>query len=61
MSNFRIALTAGHYYYTPGKRCLKSIDPNETREWVLTDPIVIPAGGTKMITYKLTFNQGEDA
>lgn len=28
---------------------------------VLTDPIVIPAGGTKMITYKLTFNQGEDA
>lgn len=39
MSNFRIALTAGHYYYTPGKRCLASLDPNETREWVLNDRI----------------------
>ena len=27
-----IALDAGHYNDTPGKRCLKSIDPNETRE-----------------------------
>ena len=27
-----IALDAGHYNNTPGKRCLKSIDPNETRE-----------------------------
>ena len=32
---FRIALTAGHYKYTDGKRCLKSLDPNETREWTL--------------------------
>ncbi len=30
-----IAISAGHYYYTPGKRCLKKFDPNETREWVL--------------------------
>lgn len=30
-----IAIDAGHYLGTPGKRCLKSIDPNETREWVL--------------------------
>lgn len=30
-----LAISAGHYLYTPGKRCLKSIDPNETREWVL--------------------------
>jgi len=30
-----LALSAGHYLYTPGKRCLKSIDPTETREWVL--------------------------
>lgn len=27
-----IALDAGHYNDTPGKRCLKSIDPKETRE-----------------------------
>lgn len=36
---FKIALTAGHYKYTAGKRCLKSLDPNETREWVLNDRI----------------------
>lgn len=30
-----IAIDAGHYLGTPGKRCLKSIDPWETREWVL--------------------------
>ena len=39
MGNFRIALTAGHHKYTAGKRCLKSLDPNETREWVLNDRI----------------------
>lgn len=27
-----IAIDAGHYNDTPGKRCLKRIDPNETRE-----------------------------
>lgn len=36
---FKIALDAGHGKYTPGKRCLKSIDKNETREWVLNDRI----------------------
>lgn len=36
---FKIALTAGHYKYTAGKRCLKTLDPNETREWVLNDRI----------------------
>ena len=30
-----ICIDAGHYLGTPGKRCLKSIDPRETREWVL--------------------------
>ena len=35
----KIALTAGHYLGTPGKRCLKSLDPNETREWVLNNRI----------------------
>ena len=34
-----IALDAGHGRYTAGKRCLKSLDPNETREWVLNDRI----------------------
>lgn len=36
---FKIALNAGHYLHTAGKRCLKSIDPNETREWVLNNRI----------------------
>ena len=30
-----ICIDAGHYMGTPGKRCLKSIDPGETREWFL--------------------------
>lgn len=36
---FKIALNAGHGLYTAGKRCLKSIDPNETREWSLNNRI----------------------
>lgn len=32
---FKLALNAGHGYSTPGKRCLKAVDPNETREYVL--------------------------
>lgn len=36
---FKIALTAGHYLGTPGKRCLKKLDPNQTREWTLNDRI----------------------
>ena len=35
MNTFKIALTAGHYKHTAGKRCLKSLDANETREWEL--------------------------
>lgn len=35
----RIALTAGHYIGTSGKRCIKSLDKNETREWVLNNRI----------------------
>lgn len=33
--NKLLALSAGHYLYTDGKRCDKRIDPLETREWVL--------------------------
>lgn len=36
---FKLALGAGHGLKTAGKRCLKSLDPNETREWVLNDRI----------------------
>lgn len=36
---FKLALDAGHGLYTAGKRCLKALDPNETREWVLNSRI----------------------
>lgn len=36
---FKIALGAGHGIGTAGKRCLKALDPNETREWFLNDRI----------------------
>lgn len=36
---FKLALGAGHGINTPGKRCLKSLDPKETREWVLNDRV----------------------
>ena len=36
---FKIALSAGHGINTAGKRCLKSLDPNETREWWLNDRV----------------------
>ena len=36
---FKLALNAGHGANTPGKRCLKAIDKNETREWTLNSRI----------------------
>ena len=36
---FKLALNAGHYKNEPGKRVLKTLDKNETREWVLNDRI----------------------
>lgn len=36
---FKVALSAGHGINTSGKRCLKSLDPNETREWWLNDRV----------------------
>ena len=36
---FKIALDAGHGLHTGGKRCLRSLDPNETREWWLNNRI----------------------
>jgi N-acetylmuramoyl-L-alanine amidase len=35
----KIALDAGHGMHTAGKRCMKSIDKNETREWWMNDRI----------------------
>ena len=32
---FKLAINAGHSYLTAGKRTLKAIDPNETKEYVL--------------------------
>ena len=39
MDELILALDAGHGLLTEGKRCLKSLDPMETREWVLNDRI----------------------
>lgn len=36
---FKLALNAGHYKYTAGKRCNASLDPSQTREWILNDRI----------------------
>lgn len=36
---FKIVLDGGHGLYTAGKRCFKSLDKKETREWVLNDRI----------------------
>lgn len=35
-----IALSAGHGYNTPGKRCIEPLDSSMTREWFLNDRIV---------------------
>ena len=39
MSKMTVAIDAGHGKYTAGKRCSKSLDPDETREWVLNSRI----------------------
>lgn len=36
---FKLSLNAGHGMYTEGKRCMKSLDPNETREWWLNQRV----------------------
>ncbi len=36
---FRLALDAGHYLQTAGRRVSKKFDANQTREWVLNDRI----------------------
>lgn len=36
---FKLALGAGHGINTDGKRCMKKLDPKETREWWLNDRV----------------------
>jgi N-acetylmuramoyl-L-alanine amidase len=36
---YKLVIDAGHFYGTPGRRCTKSLDPNETREWWLNNRI----------------------
>jgi N-acetylmuramoyl-L-alanine amidase len=38
--SFKLVLDAGHGKTTLGKRCLKKLDPKQTREWVLNSRIV---------------------
>lgn len=35
----KVALDAGHGLYTAGKRCMKGLDADQTREWVLNDRV----------------------
>lgn len=35
----KICIDAGHGLYTAGKRCMASLDPQQTREWFLNDRI----------------------
>ena len=39
VAKLKIVIDAGHGLYTSGKRCMKSLDTNETREWVLNSRI----------------------
>lgn len=39
MAKILVIIDPGHGLFTHGKRCLKSLDPNETREWVLNDNV----------------------
>jgi N-acetylmuramoyl-L-alanine amidase len=36
---FKLALNAGHGINTAGKRCMKKLDPKQTREWTLNSRI----------------------
>lgn len=36
---FLLAIDAGHGKYVGGNRCMKSLDPNQTAEWVLGDRV----------------------
>lgn len=60
MDKIIIALDAGHGMKTAGKRCLKSIDPNETREWWLNDRIMDKVESTLKAQYDCTVIRVDD-
>ena len=39
MSKFLLAVDAGHGKYVGGNRCIRSLDPSQTAEWVLADRV----------------------
>ena len=55
-----IALGAGHGLKTAGKRCLKSLDPNQTREWWLNDRIMDKAQKDLTDNYDCTVLRVDD-
>ena len=55
-----IALDAGHGMSTAGKRCLKSLDKNETREWYLNDRIMDLVEATLKNIYDCTVIRTDD-
>ncbi len=54
-----IALDAGHGYSTVGKRCMKKLDPDQTREWYLNDRIMDMAE-SKLRDYDCTVLRVDD-
>lgn len=38
-NRMKVALDAGHGLYTAGKRCMKKLDADQTREWALNDRV----------------------
>ena len=64
MSKKVITLSAGHGLLTPGKRCMKKLDPQETREWWLNDRICdkvekILNSGEKFVVYRCDDTTGK--
>lgn len=39
VSKVKVAVDAGHGRHTDGKRCMKALDPKETREWALNSRV----------------------
>lgn len=57
--SINIYLDAGHGKNTSGKRCMKKLDPKETREWFLNDRIMDKVQ-KKLTTYECTVIRTDD-
>jgi len=55
-----VAIDAGHGFSTPGKRCLKSLDPFETREWTLNNSISIRLSEILLLDLNCAFLRVDD-